>query len=117
MYFPQQCSEGCCVLIASPSSNLPYLGKVYTPPINVPAPLAFFPLTEGTGNDVSSYPYPEYAGGPNGTSLRYAALTKHLSRAPRHRLYNPDLRSGNTCPDSLECQSLKRRQTISKSRH
>jgi hypothetical protein len=58
------------VCLGSAASNLPFLGKVYTPPINVPAPLAFFPLTEGQGDEVSSYPYPEYAGGPNGTSLR-----------------------------------------------
>jgi hypothetical protein len=55
---------------ATPSSPLPFIGKVYTPPITLPAPLAFFPLTEGQGDEVTSYPYPEYVGGMNASTLR-----------------------------------------------
>ncbi len=44
-------------------------GKLFPPSLtkNIPQPAAFFPLTEGSGDHVSSFPNPTYLGTLNGS--------------------------------------------------
>jgi hypothetical protein len=62
------------------------LGKVFPPTNtdNIPEPLAFFPLTEGTGDHINSYPDTSYLGTLNG-SIPYVPFSFYSVVRQQHR--------------------------------
>ena len=60
----------CC----AGNSSLSFRGRVFSPysAQGLPQPVAFFPLTEGAGSNVTSWPTPDYTGSLERTGMRCA---------------------------------------------
>ena len=58
----------CC----AGNSSLSFRGRVFSPysAQGMPQPVAFFPLTEGAGSNVTSWPTPDYTGSLERTGMR-----------------------------------------------
>ncbi|KAK9839475.1 hypothetical protein WJX81_004373 [Elliptochloris bilobata] len=58
---------------AAPGYSMTFRGRVFSPngAQGLPQPVAFFPLTEGAGSNVTSWPTPDFMGSLNRTSMRW----------------------------------------------
>jgi len=55
-------------------ASMAFRGRVFAPTSaqGLPQPVAFFPLTEGAGSNVTSWPTPDYTGSFNRTGMQCA---------------------------------------------